>query len=237
LIRDYRRVGAVPVWVFAALGFSLAAQLTVQATRPAALPAASDLPPPPGAAALRLATFGEPEAGARLAMLYLQSYDFAGTNATPYSRLDYERLVGWLRAILELDPRSQYPLFSAARVYAETDDPARSRLALEFVYQEFLRDPNRRWRWLAHAALLAKHRLHDLPLARRYAQAVQRYTTAVDVPLWAKQMEIFILEDMNELEAARIMLGGLLQSGAVRDPAELRFLKEHLDQLEERIGR
>ena len=99
MIRDYRRVGAVPVWVFAALGLSLAAQLTVQVTRPAAGPAASDLPPPPGAAALRLATFGEPEAGARLAMLYLQSYDFGGTNATPYSRLDYERLIGWLRAI------------------------------------------------------------------------------------------------------------------------------------------
>jgi hypothetical protein len=235
-MRDYRPVGAVPRWVAGALGLMLAAQLTLQATRPAAAPAARDLPPPPGAAALRLASFGEPEAGARLAMLYLQSYDFAGTNTTPYSRLDYARLVGWLRAVLELDPRSQYPLFSAARVYAETDDPARARLALEFVYQEFLRDPNRRWPWLAHAALLAKHRLNDLPLARRYAQAVQQRTTAPDVPLWAKQMEIFILEDMNELEAARIMLGGLLQSGTVRDPAELRFLKEHLEHLEHRLG-
>ena len=55
------------------------------------------------------------------------------------------------------------------------------------------------------------------------------------MPLWAKQMEIFILEDMNELEAAKIMLGGLLQSGTVRDPAELRFLKERLDELEARI--
>jgi hypothetical protein len=235
-MRDYRPVGAVPRWVAAALGLGVAAQIAVQAVRPAAGPAASDLPPPPSTAALRLASFGEPEAGARLAMLYLQSYDFAGTNATPYSRLNYERLVGWLRAILELDPRSQYPLFSAARVYAETDDPARSRLALEFVYEAFLRDPNGRWPWLAHAALLAKHRLHDLPLARRYAQAVQRRTTAPHVPLWAKQMEIFILEDMNELEAARIMLGGLLQSGTVRDPAELRFLKEHLEELERRLA-
>ena len=235
-MRDYRPVGAVPRWIVGALGTVLAVQLALQAMRPAAAPAATDLPPPPGAAALRLASFGEPEAGARLAMLYLQSYDFAGTNTTPYSRLDYTRLVGWLRAILELDPRSQYPLFSAARVYAETEDAARARLALEFVYQEFLRDPNRRWPWLAHAALLAKHRLHDLHLARRYAQAVQQRTTAREVPLWAKQMEIFILEDMNELEAARIMLGGLLQSGTVRDPAELRFLREHLQHLEERIG-
>ena len=76
-------------------------------------------------------------------------------------------------AILELDPRSQYPLFAAARVYAETAGrgaPAASRSSS--CYAEFLRDPNRRWPWLAHAALLAKHRLKDLPLARRYAAAL-----------------------------------------------------------------
>jgi hypothetical protein len=109
-------------------------------------------------------------------------------------------------------------------------------LALDFVYDQFLIDPNRRWPWLAHAALTAKHRLADLPLARRYASAVQRYTTAPDVPLWAKQMEVFILEDMNELEAARIMLGGMLESGMVHDPAELRFLQQRLQELQGRIG-
>ncbi len=87
------------------------------------------------------------------------------------------------------------------------------------MYREFLRDPDRRWPWLAHAALLAKHRLKDLPLARRYAQALERHTRARDLPLWARQMEIFILEDMNELEAARIMLGGLL---AERRPSRTR---------------
>src|SRR4051812_45497303 len=146
-------------------------------------------------------------------MLYLQAFDLGGANTAPYSKLDYRRLVGWLHSILALDPRSEYPLFAAARVYAETPDPARSRIALEFIYQEFVRDPNRRWPWLAHAALLAKHRLHDLPLARRYAAAVDKLTTSDDVPLWAKQMEIFILEDMNELDAAKVMLGGLLASG------------------------
>jgi hypothetical protein len=176
--------------------------------------------------ALRLASFGEREAAARIAMLYVQSF----------AKPDYPRLVEWLRVILQLDPRSAYPLFSAARVYAETQDAARSRLALEFVYQEFLRDPERRWPWLAHAALLAKHQLKDLALARRYAAAVDRHTTAPDVPLWARQMEIFILEDMNELEAAKIMLGGLLESGAVRDPAEARFLAERLKALEARLG-
>ena len=169
-------------------------------------------------------------------MLYLQSIDFSAGQAVPYRNLDYRRLVGWLRAILELDPRSEYPLFSAARVYAEVPDPERARIALEFIYEAFLNDPNRRWSWLAHAALLAKHRLNDLPLARRYAAAIDRLTTARDVPLWAKQMEIFILEDMNELEAAKIIIGGLLASGTIHDPAELRFLSRRLEELEARIS-
>jgi hypothetical protein len=225
----------VPFWVCALLAMSLGLQIASQLTRPATLHR-EDLPPPPRSQALRLASFAETEAAARLAMLYLQSFDFGGGNAVPYQKLDYGRLVGWLEAILELDPRSDYPLFSAARIYAEIPDPARSRRVLEFVYRQFFDDPNRRWPWLAHAALVAKHRLGDLPLALRYAQAVERHTTDPRVPLWAKQMEIFILEDMNELDAARIMIGGLLQSGRIRDPAELRFLKQRLEELEARLG-
>jgi len=45
-------------------------------------------------------------------------------------------------------------------------------------------------------------------------------------------MEIFILEDMNELETARIMIGGYVASGRVKDPAELRFLDQRLKELE-----
>ena len=230
-----RPLSAVPAWLWAALGACFAAQIALQAMRPAGRPAAADLPPPPRPEALRLASFGEPEAGARLAMLYVQSIDFSGGQAIPYRNLDYVRLTGWLRSILALDPRSDYPLFAAARVYAEVPDPARSRIAFEFVYQAFLEEPNRRWPWLAHAALLAKHRLQDLPLARRYAAAVQRHATAASVPLWAKQMEIFILEDMNELEAAKIMIGGLLASGTIHDPAEVRFLAQRLKDLDKKV--
>ena len=218
--------------MYALLAAALALQLAWRASHGGGAPEAADLPPPPSQAALRLASFGEPEATARLAMLYLQSFDFGGGTAQPYRNLDYARVEGWLQAILELDPRSSYPLFSAARIYAEVPDAERSRRMLEFIYREYLRDPNRRWPWLAQAALLAKHRLKDLPLARRYAQAIDRHTTATDVPLWARQMEVFILEDMNELEAAKILLGGLLLSGRITDPAEAAFLKQRLDELE-----
>jgi hypothetical protein len=229
-----RPLGHVPVLVWLALGIALAAQIAFRVALPRVAVSAADLPSPPAPAALQLAAFGEREALSRLAMLYLQAYDYAGTNAAPYSRLDYARLVAWLDVILALDPRSEYPLFAAARVYAENPDPARTRVALEFVYRKFLEDPDRRWQWLAHAALIAKHRLHDLPLARRYAAAIDRNVRSARVPLWARQMELFILEDMNELQAARIMLGGLLLSGSIHDPAEMRFLQQRLEELEQR---
>lgn len=229
MTRDERRLSAVPAWLWAALFLALGAQLAWHGTRATRAALDEQLPPPPSAQALRLASFGEPQAAARIAMLYVQSRG--------HRELDYGRLIGWLQAILALDPRSAYPLFAAARIYAEHPDPARSRMAMEFVYRAFLDDPNRRWPALAHVALLAKHRLKDLPLARRYAAAIDRHTTARDVPPWARQMEIFILEAMGELEAARIMLHGLLQSGKVDDPAELRFLAERLEELSVRRQR
>jgi len=198
--------------------------------------AASDLPPPPSAAALKAASLGEPQAAARLAMLWLQAFDFSAVNEIRYRDLDYVRLIGWLGAILDTDPRSRYPLFVASRIYAEVPDPAKARAMMEFIHAEYLKAPRDRWPALAHAALLAKHRLGDLPLALRYARALRAVADEPNVPLWATQMEIFILEDMNELEAAKIMLGGLLATGRITDPGERRFLQSRLEELERRIA-
>ncbi len=230
-----RPLSAVSGGILGLLGAALAAQLTWQLARHAAVPAATDLPPAPSVQALRLASVGEHAALARLAMVWLQAFDSRGDNAIPYQRLDYTRLVGWLHAILDTDPRSEYPLFAAARIYAENSDQAKARRMLDFIFEAFAADPNRRWPALAHAALLAKHRLHDLPLARRYAATIQRLTTDPAVPSWARQMEIFILEDMNELEAAKVMLGGLLATGRIRDPEEQRFLQGRLEEIEQRM--
>lgn len=229
-----RPVTGVPRWVLGLLAASLSAQVVWKAQIRPGAPLAEDLPQPPRPPVLRMAALGEPATLARLAMLYLQSFDYHGTNTLPYRRLDYGRLIGWLGAIQDLDPRSQYPLFAASRIYAEVSDPVRQRLMLEFIYREFLQDPNRRWPWAAQAALLAKHQLKDLPLALRYARAIDRQTTSRNVPLWARQMEVFILEDMNELDAARILLGGMLENGRINDPAERRFLEGQLVEMESR---
>src|SRR5689334_5667262 len=90
---EERPLAFVPRAVWLALGVALAAQVAWNAALPAKRPAASDLPAAPSPALLRLASFGEPEAAARLAMLYLQSFDYGGANELRYRELDYARLV------------------------------------------------------------------------------------------------------------------------------------------------
>jgi hypothetical protein len=231
-----RPLSAVPPWILWLLAAAVSAQLGWQLAQRQRAPSAADLPPAPSSKAMRLASLGETAALARLSMVWLQAFDSRGNNAIPYQHLDYGRLIAWLRAILATDPRSEYPLFAASRVYGENPDPAKMRQILDFIFEEFGADPNRRWPALAQAALLAKHRLNDLPLARRYASAIQRQTTDESVPLWARQMEIFILEDMNEFQAAKVMIGGLLASGRVRDPEEQRFLQGRLEEIERRLA-
>ena len=235
-MRSERPVGQIPMWVVALLAGSLAMQVLLRVESRPAAPSAEDLPAAPRPALLRVAALGEPAALARLGMLYLQAFDYHGGNSLPYSKLDYVRLVDWLSALQRLDEKSEYPLFIASRVYAEVPDSVRQRQMLEFIYASFLVDPGRRWKWAAHAALLAKHRLKDLPLALKYARAIDRFAgSAPNVPMWARQMEIFILEDMNELDAARILLGGLLESGQIDDPGERLFLQNRLKEMESRV--
>lgn len=230
-----RPVSQVPRSVLALLGAALLLQLAVGTFRPQPRALAADLGVPPSVEMLRLASLGEPAALGKLLMLYLQAFDYQAGTQVPYRNLDYDRLEGWLARVLALDPLGQYPLMSASRLYAEVPDPAKKRKMLEFVYRAYLDDPNRRWPWLAHATVIAKHELKDLPLARRYAVALQTHTTTPDAPLWVRQMEPFILEDMDELETAKVLIGGLIASGQVKDERDLRLLERRLKLLEERI--
>ncbi len=219
-----------PRWIGLLLAGALAAHIGWQAIRPAARPVAAALPPAPPPTLLRLASLGDDAALARVLMLSLQAWDEQAGASQPLHALDYGRVAGWLRGALLLDPRSQYPLAAATGVYGAVPDPARLRIMLDFVEQAFVADPARRWPWMVQAALLARHRLHDLPRAQRYARAVR--TRVPQAPPWARELEIFVLQDMGELEAARTVAGALLAGGDVRDPAEVRFLQRRLEALE-----
>jgi hypothetical protein len=225
-----RSISEVPRWVLALLVTAFCAQVTWQALQAPPSARAEALGAPPAPTLLRLLALGEPIALAQLLTLYLQAFDNQPGVSIPFLDLDYARVTAWLRTILELDPVGQYPLLMASQLYAQVPDQAKQRQMCEFVREEFDRDPDRRWRWLAHCAIMAKHRIGDTRLALSYAEAItQRARHASN---WARQMRIFILEDLGELEATKVLLGGLLASGEVTEPKEIHFLMERLKELD-----
>lgn len=217
-----------------ALLLALGLQFYLHAQTPRGQARAIDLMALPSVPLLRAASLDEPIALSKMLMLYLQAFDNQPGISIPFREMDYDRVENWLSKILILDPGSQYPLLSASRLYGEVPVAAKQRQMLSFVHRAFLQDPNTRWPWLAHCVLIAKHQLKDLPLAARYAKALRDHATSTDVPHWAQQMDIFIREDMNELESAKVLLGGLLQSRRISDPKEWHFLNEKLKELERR---
>ena len=229
-----RRIAAAPVAVRLMLAAAFAAQIGWHAWRADPRAEAQALTPAPAVSVLRLAALGEEEALAKLLMLGLQAHDNQPGVSIPFMDLDYARVAGWLDAIIDLDPRANYPLLAAARLYGSTPDPARQRVMFELVYRRFFEDPDRRWPWLAHAAVMARHRLADPALALRYARAVTEHAIGPRVPAWVRSMSVVIAADMGELETARVLLGDLLDSGRVNDPNEIRFLGARLAGVEAR---
>lgn len=229
-----RPIASVPKAVLGLLAMGLAGQIAWSSWLGPPQARAEDLPAAPAYSALRLGALGEPVALGKILMLWLQAFDYQSGTKVPYRDLDYGRLTDWLSRILMLDPAGQYPLLTASQLYAEVPDPLKQRRMLDLIHREYLRDPNRRWPSMANATVIAKHRLKDLELARTYARAIQEHTKAAGVPAWVKQMEFFILEEMNELEAAKILLGGFIASGQVKDERDLELLKRRLEILEGR---
>ncbi|NKB36385.1 MAG: hypothetical protein GKR93_04340 [Gammaproteobacteria bacterium] len=223
-----RSIKSVPALVSALLLLAITSQLTWHYHLPAPEAKASSMSLPPSQEVLQLMSLGDSVAFAKLMMLNLQAFDNQPGLSIPFKNLDYIKVVAWLERVARLDPLSQYPYLTAARVYAEVQDDDKRVLMLNFVRQGFLKDPERQWPAMAHAVFVAKHRIKDLDLALRYARDIRVHLKQSAVPSWVRQMELFVLEDLGDLESAQILLGGFLESGIIKDEKEYRFLKERL---------
>lgn len=227
-----RAIAAVPRWVIILFVAALAGYVALRAAQPKPTAAASALEVPLPASTLRALSLGEPQALSQFLTLYLQAFDNQPGISIPFRALDYTRVIAWLDAALTLDPAAQYPLMMASQIYGQVADaPDKQRAMCDFVHREFLARPATRWRWLAHCAIMARHRLNDAPLALRYAEDIARH--AGSASSWARQMRIFILEDLggDERERAKVLLGGLLAGKEITDPREIQFLMQRLETM------
>lgn len=231
-----RPVSDVPKSVKWLLVISFVLQLIWHGFQQPVVAKAKDLAPPLSTRSYVMSSLGEPIAAAKFLNLWLQAYDNQPGTSLSFHQLDYPRLTQWLDTILELDPDGHYPMLVASRVYGSVKNPEKQRIMTDYVFSKFIEEPNKYWRWLAHAVITAKHELKDLDLALKYADALAEKATGENVPYWAKDMKIIVLEDMGQLEAAKILVGALIDSGEIADPYELNFLTHKIATLEEKTA-
>ena len=231
-----RPIGDVPLVIVIVLVLTIGVQLLYHSQQEPIVAAADDLQLPMSTRTYVLSSLGEPIAMSKLLNLWLQAFDNQPGLSISFKQLNYERLTKWLDTILELDPRGHYPMLVAARVYGSVQDRKRQRIMTDYIFYKFNQNPNRHWRWLAHAIIIAKHELKDMALALKYADALANKADGKHVPFWAKDMKIIVLEDMGEVEAAKILVGGLIASGEITDKYELAFLEEKIRVLEEKLS-
>lgn len=232
LFEPQRPLRTVPRGLLAMFVIALIAHGALRFFAPRPVAVAAALPAPLPVAVLRAMSVGEPQALSQGLTLYLQAFDNQPGISIPFASLDYARVSAWLKSALALDPLANYPLMMASQLYGQINDVERQRSMCEFVHREFLERPDARWRWLAHCAIMARHRLNDMPLALRYAEEIARH--AGKASGWARQMRIFLLEDMGEIERATVLLGGLLAGNEVSDARERHFLTGQLEALKRR---
>jgi hypothetical protein len=183
----------------------------------------------------RSLTQGSEDLWSYLLMFKVQLHDNQRGRHENYKNLDYKTLGQWLLTLSQLNQQSDYPAFLAARVYSQVDDPEKIRMIIDVIDQLFEQAPALHWRRMTEACLLAKHRLNDLDLALKLASKVAALPDSITLPFWARDMKIILLDELNELESAQILISSMLQSGSITDNDEIRFLQSRLLKIQQQM--
>lgn len=182
----------------------------------------------PTPAAAQAVALGDPQFLYRVfALRLLTAGDWDG-RVVPLKDMDYDAVVAWLRATEALDPVSDLVPALAMHYFGQSQNPAQVAQVVGFLRGHGMHDPDRKWRWLAHAVFLARHRADDLPLALDLATELAALP-APEMPVWARQMPAFVLDAMGEKEAADLVMRAILATEPDLSPAEAAYMMRFLD--------
>lgn len=194
------------------------------------------LPEPPRVEVLKAMARGSERLSSYVYILIIQLHDNQKGENLSYRHLDYDRLQRWLKVIYQMNPQSDYPGFLATRVYSQVEDKQKIRKMIELVQELFEINPGQHWRRMTEACLLAKHQLQDLNLALEIAEKLANLPVSMNLPFWARDMRLILLDELSQHESAILLISSMLQSG-VEDEDERLFLQARLLKIQQSMSR
>ena len=214
-------------------GAFLLLQIVLWSQLKAFKPDMSVLPDLPSEAAIQATSFGDEQFYFRTLAFQIQ---FAGDTygrVTPLRDYDYEKLREWFSLLDTLDSASNFVPSMAAYYYSNTQYTPDVRYIVDYLEEHADRDPYHKWWWYAQAVYNANHKLQNRERALEIAYKLAAVNRK-DIPIWARQMPAFILEDLGEKEEALLLANEIVESEDLTE-AEMNFMwyfiKERLEKM------
>ena len=170
----------------AALVSALVAEILLNGALRPLRPVIDEFPPSPPAGSLAAQSLGDRQFLFRVSALWLQDFGDGGGRLKPLRDFDYERVVGWLRAVDDLDRQSQMVYVLGTQFFGALTDPAsyqgKVKLIADYFEQAGMADLAGRGPWLSWAATTIARRVKDPALAQRTAEDILSRRRDKDMP-------------------------------------------------------
>jgi hypothetical protein len=117
---------------------------------------------------------------------------------------DYPLLKKWFFYLDTLDSKSNFTPSIAAYYFSRTQNPPDVIYTLDYLEAHADKDPTAKWWWYSQAIYLANSVLGDKERALEIA--VKLRNVKGDLPIWARQMEAFMREDLGDKDSAEAIM-------------------------------
>jgi len=184
------------------------------------------VPEVPSELSIKAFSFGDEQFYFRTLAFDLQNAGDTFGRFTALKLYDYSKLYKWFTLLDKLDSKSSFVPSIAAYYYSATQNTPDVKYIVQYLEEDAgLNEYNKynKWWWLGQAVYLANHKLEDKDWALRLAYKLAA-TPRNDIPIWAKQMPAFILEQKGEEEQAMQIIADILKNAETIDPGELNFM-------------
>lgn len=173
-----------------------------------------NIPPAPDISTALIASLGDPQLAYRMNGLTIQNMGDTGGRVINLRDYDYNALGQWFMLQHRLDPVSGFTPFLAGYFFgAIKGHPEKLYPVIDYLEVAAGDGAGQKWRFLSHAAFLARFKLKDTDRALDLAYKLAALKNP-DMPSWTRQYPVFILNARGEKEAAYQTMVNLLKSSA-----------------------
>ena len=183
-----------------------------------------NVPAAPSESSFLLSFLNDPSFAYRSFAMVLQNWGNVSGDVQPLKNYNFKNLESWFFLLDKMDPHSSYVPFMAAYYFGATQDKTQLVHIIKYLEEIGVRPQEGNWRWLVHAAYLAKNEMNDLKEALRLAEKLSSVYTP-SMPAWTLNMKEIIRAEMGDRETAYALTLEILKSNAqYMDPAEINYM-------------